>query len=43
MNDFSANLDYEKAAILRDRIKAISAIQNKQNINIFLHLLALAI
>ena len=34
MEEFSANFDYEKAAILRDRIKAIAAIQNKQNINI---------
>ena len=34
MGEFSANLDYEKAANIRDRIKAISSIQNKQNINI---------
>ncbi len=34
MTNFSKNFDYEKAAIIRDRITAIANIQNKQNINI---------
>lgn len=34
MDELSANFEYERAAIIRDRIKAISSIQNKQNINI---------
>ena len=34
MNDYSAKTEYEKAAIIRNRIKALSAIQSKQNINL---------
>ncbi|MDX2082559.1 MAG: excinuclease ABC subunit UvrC [Rickettsiales bacterium] len=34
MRDLSAKQQYEKAAIIRDRIKALASIQAKQNINI---------
>jgi excinuclease ABC subunit C len=34
MQENSQNLEFEKAQILRDRIKALSAIQAKQNINL---------
>lgn len=34
MNDASQNMDFEKAALIRDRIKAISEIQSKQYIQI---------
>ena len=34
MDNLSQNFEYEKAAIIRDRITAIANIQNKQNINI---------
>ena len=33
MEKSSRNMDYEKAAILRDRIKALTQIQSSQNIN----------
>ena len=32
MKSASDNLDYEKALILRDRIKALTNIQSKQNV-----------
>ncbi len=34
MQEFSENLEYEKAAIVRNQIAAINAIQTKQNINV---------
>lgn len=34
MQEFSQNLDFEKARILRDRIQALSVIQAKQNIHL---------
>lgn len=34
MHDFSATQQYEKAANMRDRIKSLTSIQAKQNINI---------
>ncbi len=34
MIKFSNNLDYEKAAHLRDQIKSLNSIQYKQNINL---------
>ncbi len=33
MQKLSANLEYEKAALIRDKIKSLSSIQAKQNIN----------
>jgi excinuclease ABC subunit C len=33
MQELSANLEYEKAAFIRDKIKSLSSIQAKQNIN----------
>ncbi len=34
MAEYSANQDYENAAIIRDQINALNAIQAKQNINV---------
>ena len=34
MLDFSASEEFEKAAIIRDQLKSLNAIQTKQNINI---------
>lgn len=34
MQQFSAEQEYEKAALVRDRIKSLTSIQSKQNINI---------
>ncbi len=34
MNKFSENFEYEKAALLRDQIKALTSILTKQNINV---------
>jgi excinuclease ABC subunit C len=33
MQELSSNLEYEKAAVIRDKIKSLSSIQAKQNIN----------
>ena len=34
MQKFSEEMEYEKAALVRDRIKSLTSIQSKQNINI---------
>lgn len=34
MQQFSEEMEYEKAALVRDRIKSLTSIQSKQNINI---------
>lgn len=34
MQNLSANFEFEKAAVIRDRLKAMASIQKKQNINI---------